>query len=205
MAATRLIFVLLYGLLGSLATQTPGQEADLPAWISAPDEPNLFVVETKEFSNHVDVANGLLSATKKGVTKWAQRNFGSDCDQAIESIPIEDFSELIEKQHIHEAPRIYDEETAKFDIYCRGYARVDVSEPFRNRVQQHLKKLRLKNRLCATFIGTLFVLGVAAIGWSYLFANRVSRGFYVSRIRWIAGALFVALALICYGVSQLIF
>jgi len=202
MVVPRLIFVLVCSLL---SMQTQGDEPKLPDWISAPDEANVFVVETIEFSNHLDVANGLLVAVKAGVTDWAQRNFGADCDQVIESIPIEDFSELIEKEHVHESPRVYDEASGKFDIYCRGYARVNVNETFRNLVQQRLKKIRLKNRLGVTLVVALFVVGLVAIGWAYMFANRISRGFYISRIRWIAGGLFIALILICYSVSQMLF
>lgn len=211
MAVLRLIAVLLFGLL-SIQTQSGDQELDLPAWTSAPDEPNLFLVKTETHSTHLDATNSLLPAVKAGVSKWAQRTFGSDCGEVIEMIPLADFRSLIyeNQERVHKSRQDYDAETAKrfeaeYDIVYRGYVRVSIDEAFRSQVQQCHKELRLKNRLCATLLGALFILGLAAILWAYLFANRISRGFYISRLRWIAGAMFVALILICYSTSTLLF
>ena len=212
MVVSQLIFVLLHCLL---AIQTQGEELsenELPEWTRSPAEPHLFVVETKEFSTHFDVTNGLLPAVRAGVKQWAQKTHGTGCDEVIDSIPLEDLSELIyqKQEHVHESRRNYDAETAKrleaeYDIYFRGYVRVNLNESFRDQFQKRINKHRLKNRLCTTLVAALLGFGLAGLGWCYLFANRVSRGFYISRLRWITGTLLVALVVACYYVSQVIF
>lgn len=205
MPGTCFIFALLCSFV---AMQSPN-ESSPPEWTRAPAEPNLFVVETEEFSTHLDVTNGLLPAVRAEVARRAQQEFGADCVAAIMAIPLADFRDLIyeDQEFVHQFKKVYDEETAKrldaeYDMYYRGYIRVKINDVFRDRVQQTLSKIRLKNRLCGTFVCFLLVAGVAAIGWGYLYYNRISRGFYVSRLRWIAGALLTTLILVCYAISQ---
>ena len=204
------IFILLFSLL---ALQTSDQEEKkLPEWTNAPAESSLFVVQTEEFSNHLDVTDGLLPAVKKEVSDWARRTYGAGCDQVVGSMPLEEFRKLIyENQEIvHEFRRVYDKETAKrleaeYDIYYRGYVRVSINDAFRDQVKQGFDKFRLTNRLCTTLVSALFIFGLMGIAWGYLSANRVSRGFYISRLRWITGGLLIALIFVCYSVASRLF
>ena len=207
MAMLYSIFILICSLI---PLQTSGDE--LPEWTRAHDDTNFFVVQTEEFSTHLDATNSLLPTVKKGVTDWAQRKFGSDCDQVIDRIPLKNFQFLVyENQEIvHKFRRDYDAETAErleteYDDYYRGYVRVNVKDNFHEQIKQQLGMLRLRTRLGTSWIGAILVLGLLGILWAYLFINRVSRGFYVSRIRWITGSLIALLLLLCYGVSRLIF
>lgn len=210
MLMLRTISILLFSLL---VLQTPDQEeTKLPEWTNAPAESSLFVVKTKEFSTHLDVTDGLLPAVKEEVSDWARSTYGAGCDQVVDSMPTEEFRKLIyENQEIvHEFRRVYDKDTAKrleaeYDIYYRGYVRVSINDAFRAQLKSGFNKLRLTNRLCTTLISALFIFGLMGIAWCYLSANRISRGFYISRLRWITGGMFIALILLCYSVASRLF
>ncbi|QEG20882.1 hypothetical protein [Mariniblastus fucicola] len=187
------------------------EEKELPSWTSAPEEPRLFVVETKEFSTHFAATENLMPAVKSVVSNWAADNFGSDCRSIIEAMPHEEIRDLIHENQeiIHKFRREYDAETAKrleadYDDFYRGYVRVKIHDQFLDRIKQQLTELRLRKRLRGTLIATLFVLGMCGILYGYLHSSRLTRGFYISRLRWIAGASVGLLVLICYLVYRML-
>jgi len=190
----------------------------LPAWISLPAEANLFVVETEKFSTHFAATESLLPAVRSGMLEWAEKNMGADCRPIIESMKLEEFRQFIHKdpttdevqEAVHRDRRIYNEEEAKrfeakFDDSYRGYVRVNVGEKFREHVGKELRVIRLRNRLCGTLVFALLLLGSLGILWSWFFMKRVTRGLYVSRIRWIVGALIALLLVVCYCVCAMLF
>jgi len=183
----------------------------LPAWTNAPAEPNLFVIETEKFFDHGEAVDNLLPAVKSAVIEWAERNVGSDCRPFLESMPQDDYRQFIHENQeiVHTTRETYDAERAKrmekpFDEYHRGYVRVEIDEAFFTGIQD-LRTVRLKNRMCATLLSALFVLGSLGILWCSFYMRRKSRGLYIKRIRWIVGGLIALLMVVCYSAYRLLF
>ena len=207
MLVLHLVFVFLCSAV-TLQDATQGLERELPAWTEAEPERDFFVVETEVFSTHFAATESLLPAVKTDVSNWAATNFGDDSLSIIASIPLEDFRSLVEEEVVHKFRRDYDEETAirleaDHDDFYVGYVRVRIDSEFRDKFERRLTKLRLKNRLGTVLVAAIFCFGLLAIGWAYLFTSQLTRGFYISRLRWLAGLLVGVLVVMCYLVYQL--
>ena len=184
----------------------------LPDWTRAPHQPDMFVVETEPFPTQLAASEGILQSIRTQLLDWSVEKWGGGCRETIESMPLEDFRQLIfqDQEFIHRERVEYDTETARrlktdHDDFYRGYARVKVSDDFCARVEPMLAQRRLRNRLSMTLIAAILLLGLLSVLWLRLFMGRMSRGLYVARLRWIAWGLVSMLLVICYIVYQLLF
>ena len=191
-----------------------GDVADqpLPDWTRAPNEADTFVVETKPFPTQLAAGEGILQSIKTEVLEWSTEKWGGGSREAIKSMPLEDFRQLIveDQEFIHRERVEYDAETAlrlktDHDDFYRGYARVKISDEFCAQVEPMLAQRRLRNRLCATLIVSIFLIGLLCVLWLRLYMGRMARGLYVGRLRWIAWGLVLLLLVVCFSVYQLLF
>jgi hypothetical protein len=196
--------LILLALVLSWATQSESGSSELPAWTSAPAEPNLFVVETEEYSTHGDAAKSLLPAVKKAVTDWAEKNVTGDCRSVLDAMPLDEF-----QQFIHDNQEVIHDERRKivneYDVFYRGYVRVEIDKQFFKNMESSLRTVRLERRLGGILLATLFVLGSLSVLWCWLFMRIKSRGLYIKRIRWITAAMTTTLLLVCYLVFRMLF
>ncbi len=207
MFSLQLIFILLLFLQTQPNAQ---QEKILPTWTETESTADQFVVKTEEFATHFAATESLVPASKTDLTNWAATNYGEDCRPIIDSIPLEDIRSLIKNEHVHKFRRDYDVETAKrleadHDDFYVGYVLMRIDRSFREQIEQRLSQLRLKNRLGKVLVAAIFCLGLLGVFWGYLFTTKLTRGFYISRLRWLAGLCIGALLLVCYTVYQLLF
>lgn len=204
-----LLHLIFATLLSHLTVPISIQESDLPDWVNELREPNRFVVQTEQFPSHFAAMEGLLPAVRTEVSDWASRKFGRDCEAVVAGFELEEFREVILEEIVHKSRVDYDDEIAErieadHDDYYVGYIHVQIDAPFRKRIEQRLTKLRLKNRLGTMLVAAIFGLGSLGVLWAYLFTSRLTRGFYISRLRWLAGLLVGLLVFVCYAVSQLL-
>ncbi len=195
-------------LLGILTLSNSLQDSEPPPWTNAEPTVDTFVVKTKEFPTLFSATESLLPAVKKDVTSWAVEIQGEDSRSIVAAIPLEEFRMLIEEDLVYKFGRDYDDETAKrlevdHDDFYVGYVRVHIHDSFREQIEQRLDKLRLKNRLGTTLVAAIFGLGLLTVLWAYVFTCQLTRGLYISRLRWLAGLLIGILIVICYTVHQL--
>jgi hypothetical protein len=203
----QLIFVLLFSMQSLPNSQ---QEKVLPTWTETAPSADTFVVETEEFATHFAATESLLPASKTDLANWAATNYGEDCRSIIAAIPLAEIPNLIEDEHVHKFRRDYDVETAKrleadHDDFYVGYVLMRIDSSFRDQFEQRLSELRLKKRLGKVLVAAIFCLGLLGVFWSYLFTSKLTRGFYISRLRWLAGLCIGVILLVCYTVYQLLF
>lgn len=191
---------------------TDDSENPLPDWTHAPNQTDLFIVQTEPLPTRMAADEGLLQAAKAKVIAWSVEKWGDDCRETLEEMPLEEYRKLIHngQEFIHKERIEYDEETAErlniaFDDLYRGFMRIEIGEEFCTRIEPMLAKQRLRHRLSATLIAAMFLLGLLSVLWLQLYMGQVSRGLYVGRIRWITWGLVILLLVICYSVYQLLF
>jgi hypothetical protein len=197
-------------LFGFQTLPNPQQESNLPVWTENVTAANSFVVETEEFATHFAATESLVPAAKTDLISWAATNYGEDSRAVIAAIPLEDIRNLMEDEHVHKFRRDYDAETAKrleadHDDFYVGYVLMQIDDSFHERIEQRLSQLRLKNRLGRVLVTAIFCLGFLGVFWGYLLSSKLTRGFYISRLRWLAGLCLCVILLVCYTVYQLLF
>lgn len=206
------MFVLILALLFFPLQESVGSGDEIPAWTKAPAEPNVFVVETEEFSTHFAAAESLLPAVRTDVIKWAVDKWGSDSMKFVETIPLDDFRNFVheDQETIHQFRREYDPEKAKrlgaeYDDFFQGYVRVKIPDEFLAAIDVQMRQSRLQKRLCGALVMALLMLGSMGVLWIRLYMGRVSRGLYIGRLRWIAWGLLLLLIAVCYGLCVTLF
>lgn len=187
-------------------------ERPLPDWTHAPNQANLFIVQTDPLPTRLAADEGLMQAAKAKVIAWSLEKWGGDCRETLEGLELDEYRKLIHnnQEFIHKERIEYDEETAQrlnisFDDLYRGFMRIEIDEAFCARVEPMLARQRLRNRLCATLIAVMLLLGLLGVLWLQLYMGQISRGLYVGRIRWITWGLVILLLVICYSVYRLLF
>lgn len=205
-----MIFLVLGFVWAPQADDVPRQ---LPAWTQEPAEANLFVVKTEEVPTHFTATESLLPTVRSAVVEWSLKHLGSDCRPIIENMPLEEFRQFIfeDQEIVHKERKKYDDPEmakrmeAEYEDFYQGYVRVQIDDDFCARFGEQLREHRLKKRLCGTFVGALFTFGSLGILWVWFFMKRITRGLYISRLRWIVGGLIGLLLVVCYGLCQLMF
>lgn len=194
------------------APRTTPEQSELPAWTAAERavtaDGEIFTVLTADFSNHRDATLEIYPAAREAISTWAVQNFGTD------EIGITLSDEVIDKQFVYRerilVPTFREEHGPEkasklgreFDVFYRGYLQICITPEFRESLNQTLDRDVVQRRLFSTLTAGIFCFGTLGVLWCYLRAMQLTRGFYRSRLRWIAAAMLLVVLLACYAVSQ---
>lgn len=185
------------------------QSDENPSWIEAKPTAESFVAVTETFTTRREVIDNRMSVAKKAIAEWAAEHCGGDCQKIISSFPNEDLDALVKKEHIETIQERYNEEMAKrlsaqFENRYRGHFQIVIDESFRDQIKSELDRSTVKGRLASTLVLAIFGFGSLSILCGYLRASKLTRGFYISRLRWIAGSLAIGLIIVCYAVHSIL-
>ena len=61
-------------------------ENPLPDWTHAPNQSDLFIVQTEPLPTRVAADEGLLRAAKAKVIAWSVEKWGNDCREILEAV-----------------------------------------------------------------------------------------------------------------------
>ena len=204
-SASLLLFIFV-----SMAISQRAKSQDLPTWVHNSDPARHIVAKTEKFAAKLQVVENRLPAARHALTQWANETCGADCVRIINAFSDEDLDALIDNEHIEPIRTYYDssdsnELSGQWDEFYRGHFQIRISEDLHQKIQKAIVNFQLRHRLALTLVTSIFSLGVGAILWSYLTVTKLTRGFYVSRFRWIAGAMLATLIGVCYCVSLVAF
>lgn len=183
---------------------------EVPDWVHNSESTEYLVATSEKFAARVKVIENRLATVRHSLSEWAHRSCGEDCVKIINAIPDADLEALIDKEYIEPIRDLYSNADSsalagQYDEFYLGHFRISISDELQQKIQKEIANFKLRHRLALTLVTSVFSLGFGAILWCHLVVKRLTRGFYVSRLRWIAGILLVVLAGVCYWISSIVF
>jgi hypothetical protein len=180
-----------------------------PTWIEADPTAESFVAATETFTTPREVIDNRLSVTKDAISDWAAEHCGGDCQKIVSTFADEKLDALIKNEHIEIIQKPYEKELAKrlsaeYEYRYRGHFQIVIDDGFREQIETALNRSTVKSRIASTLMVAMLGFGSLGILCGYLRASKLTRGFYISRLRWIAGSLAIGLIVVCYVVYSFI-